>query len=113
MEGKTMKLDKDMTFRDVLSIIDQWSTKAACGEGRKLWLVLTALRGPDNNDCDLKAKTTEIIRSKSLPNLALAGGAYVARTRKVVRLNLTEDIHFSSHTLQAARVLEITVVKTP
>lgn len=33
-------------------------------EGSKLWCVLTALRGPDNNDDGIKRATTAVIRRK-------------------------------------------------
>jgi hypothetical protein len=40
-------------------------------ESRALWDVLSALRGPDSNDVAVKARTTEVIRTRAFPCTAL------------------------------------------
>lgn len=49
----------------LLFITEVLKHNEANDEGRHLWDVLTALRGPDNRDEELKAATTEVIRDKA------------------------------------------------
>lgn len=49
-------------------------------ETRALWDVLTALRGPDNEDKNIKRATTQVLRWKLLgkdPNMNIFSGSFV------------------------------------
>lgn len=101
--------------------------------GADLWSVLTALRGPDNDDMVLKERTTAPIRTLAFPNLAPShsygrnvgygsgpAGTSVAMVVKggdaTVRLTAAEDSerltaagdsadHFINHVEAAAKAL--------
>lgn len=58
----------------ILIQMGEFNEKAA------LWDVLTALRGPDNDDKDIKRATTEVIRWHFLgkdPNMDVFSGSFV------------------------------------
>lgn len=58
------------THREMLDAIDAFlAAHTIDGEGGKLWDVLTALRGPDNEDVELKLTTTAPIRRAAFPKL--------------------------------------------
>lgn len=57
------------TMREVLDIIDEALARND-HEAEQLWAVLTALRGPDSNNSDLKLRTTAVIRSRAFPRTA-------------------------------------------
>lgn len=66
------------TVKEVLEIIDAFLMRDD-HESRDLWRILTALRGPDNDDERLKKTTTAVIRSKAFPrchNKFSQGGAF-------------------------------------
>ena len=63
------------TALEILQAIDEWSRGASDTDNRALWDVLTALRGPDDNDAQSKSQTTQIIRAV-VPHLAAANGAF-------------------------------------
>ena len=56
--------------RDVLKVMDRWSEGSTFLEIRDLWDILSALRGPDDYNSDLKQETTCRIRARTVPNLA-------------------------------------------
>ena len=56
--------------RDVLKVMDRWSEGSTFLEIRDLWDILSALRGPDEYNLDLKQETTCRIRARTVPNLA-------------------------------------------
>lgn len=72
-----------MTARQIVDAIDDWAKRvpSLSGEPRKLWHIMTALRGPDvDKEPDvLKSETTSIIRYLAMPNFAFKGGGF---TRK-------------------------------
>lgn len=79
-----------------------------------LWDILTGLRGPDNDDRDLKDETTAKIRRAVLPNLAYLTTAKTARSvtlEEVVGLSklglsvTSNNDHFLNHTRWAAEAI--------
>lgn len=60
---------RKVTFRQMLRQIDIFLLQRN-GDGRKLWDVLSALRGPDSQDPILKHRTTEAIRTRAFPKCA-------------------------------------------
>lgn len=84
------------------------------GDGFILWDILTGLRGPDNDDRDLKDETTAKIRRAVLPNLAYLAAAKTARSvtlEEVVGLSklglsvASNNDHFFNHTRWAAEAI--------
>lgn len=84
------------------------------GAGFILWDILTGLRGPDNDDRDLKDETTAKIRRAVLPNLAYLAAAKTARSvtlEEVVGLSklglsvASNNDHFLNHTRWAAEAI--------
>lgn len=66
------KVKKALTLRQVLDVVDSALVKQD-GEARKLWWVLTALRGPDDeNKYSLKQSGTVPIRRAAFPKLVKA-----------------------------------------
>lgn len=68
-----------------------------------LWTLLTALRGPDDEDGELKRKTTAFVRAATLPALAqynCASVYYVGSGWRVAHTLMIGD-HFSEHVRRA------------
>ena len=108
-----------MTDQDKQAVLDALAAceKVLCNQQRPeaavaLWQVLTALRGPDSNDCELKASTTAPLRGRIFPGMLkdtyVGYGAYsyfgrrimVAQPdkwRKVYRINPQCSEHFTTH----------------
>lgn len=80
-------------------------------EGFKLWSVLTALRGPDNDDEVVKKATTAVIRWKVGIPKDNSGGAVVnadSSEYKNIRVGLTSEFcspHFLVHVQNAFTAL--------
>lgn len=118
------KVKRSVSFRRVLRDIESYilrEAKLESGEGRKLWDVLTALRGPDDGDVTVKAQTTEIVRSAAFPKLAKASfskfssnqtGALFAEL-PVGKINLvrTTTGHFKRHIEDAANALGVSCTR--
>lgn len=83
------------TALEILDAIDDWAqrgqaegyggsqehydaTKDPDRQAYHLWVILSALRGPDNGNDEVKRDTTEFIRALTVPHLC-AGRANVAR----------------------------------
>ncbi len=114
-----------VTASDVLSNIESSLPSMSDKEKRKLWSVLTALRGPDDGDDAIKAYTTAVIRRHSLPTLANIAGAMVAgctwcdngseapemRLSDVHMVKLSKKDHFLDHLADAADALGIPMIR--
>jgi len=68
--NKLMDIANIKTCRQALDVIDEMLAGLPVYERNRLWNVLTALRGPDDEDIDSKKATTAIIRSVALPKAA-------------------------------------------
>lgn len=77
-------------------------------EQPKLWDFLTALRGPDNEDANLKHKTTEVIRSFLLK----INHNCPANTNRcdIFKISLKNN-HFTRHTNRAMTVINQSKLK--
>ena len=64
----------------------------------KLWYILSALRGPDEGDADVKYASTARLRAVVVPNLARANGATIS-DKPLALLNYSEKLgdHFIAH----------------
>ena len=103
------------TIDDMLVVGDQ--------NAADLWMVLSALRGPDINDWHLKVNCTIPIRRAALPRTAMQYNAYSsANLIKRIPANFDcifnhydldsweygcEGSHFFSHADDAAQILEL------
>jgi len=99
--------------RKMLDTIDEMLAGDA-NEARDLWSVLTALRGPDNEDTELKWRTTAVIRAKAFPKAAqtcVHGMAVVVTGANSVRYCTSDLSHFGSHVYSAARALDIPITE--
>lgn len=112
------------TAREVFDVIDEFLVREALRavgkgsvEGKRLWDVLSALRGPDGDDTDdLKHRQTEPIRRAAFPKLAalydkginIPGGAMFAGDRFIIIADDKED-HFNWHASSAARALNLNI----
>lgn len=106
------------TAKEMLAEIDTFlADHAYDGEGGKLWDVLCALRGPDNEAQGIKTTTTMVIRGKALPMCLHAisrmswypgpSGRYPAMTSHI-KFEIKENDqyrHFSEHAQAAYNVL--------
>lgn len=79
-----------------------------------LWNILTALRGCDNGDDNLKELTTSRVRGVVCPNLGVAGGAFIRTKPLSVNERKERDTkilespnHFRNHYLSAVEAIEI------
>jgi hypothetical protein len=101
--------------RVMLDQIDEFLSSRENGEdgsARKLWDVLTALRGPDDGDHSLKQRTTCVIRTEAFPRTSersfnvgaeFSGGLIPFRAG----CHQAKDFasHFTSHATHAAQAL--------
>lgn len=111
-EVKVADISPDMTAKDILASIDKWGYHTNRVEAKKLWLILSALRGPDVEDAG-KHGTTLLIRTAALPQLADTAG-YEKHYRPVADAELVTlaegggvggGHHFRTHIRLAARAL--------
>lgn len=62
---------KELTLREKLDIIDGWLCDTTGNDARKLSNILSALRGPDNDNDDItrhvKDSSTNVIRREAFP----------------------------------------------
>lgn len=65
------------TALQLIREIDRWSETAELTEVHRLWDILTAMRGPDSDDIDIKYETTARVRHLAFPALAGRAGAIV------------------------------------
>lgn len=110
--GKSARAPK--TARQMLDKIDRFLLTAGSEESSKLWNVMAALRGPDDDTGDsyLKGRTTVPIRKAAFPRVNASG-----RSRHVtngatfwgetaVDIAADEVGHFFTHVRDAARSLK-------
>src|SRR5574341_140565 len=68
----------DASPREILEGLAGWfnvdDDEASLTHKQQLWDVLSALRGPDNNDAGLKSDMTAVIRDLALPGRSLSRG---------------------------------------
>lgn len=113
------------TMREALDAIDGFLVDDAVEpvEKRRLWDVLSALRGPDSRDEALKQETTVNIRRAAFPLTAQArmpGGKYYDVTREWLGASFTDarplrlfdfpmdvSAHFTDHVWRSTESLEI------
>jgi len=104
------KIDPLTEARETLKEVVRMLNKGNEGS-RALWLVLTALRGPDDGDLNLKARTTARLRGAI--GLRESPGTYIgAHVIKTKREELPEADygplgtgHFATHYIMAVRAL--------
>lgn len=139
-DSQTFQFSPNATAKQVLAAIDQWASQqleprpsyvsAALdrysplyptqfgsdyrGEGKKLWNIISAMRGPDNDDVGLKMRTTAVLRAAVLPSLAKCGGAFLAsgNVKDFVQTRprngnapVEGGSHFASHIFYAAQAI--------
>lgn len=67
-----MDINKPMNAADILDMLDEFFAGGLVSEREqtRLWDVLSALRGPDCDDRELKTETTSLIRGAAFPKAA-------------------------------------------
>ena len=88
----------------ILNIIDAWCAKAHAAEVQDLWNILTALRGPDSGNIDLKWRSTARIRAQVLPQGASRTGYGINPDGLTPQADDSE--HFGIHIQFAVEALE-------
>ena len=99
---------KKMTFEDAQKYLRKFFIEAGEEEGKKMWDVLTALRGPDDGDYGLKEATTAIIRTRFLgyPYLFYVPAQFAtADWNPKVREAAVGSCHFLKHAQRAFSTL--------
>lgn len=104
-----------MTFEEMLARIDVFLSSGN-SEAQKLWAVMTAMRGPDDETLDsLKLRTTNRLRTRAFPKAANSIIGNVAQFAEQSELQygivLHEDErepHFLHHIYMAASALGMT-----
>jgi hypothetical protein len=102
----------------MLDKIDDFLITADRMESLSLWDVLTALRGPDDEDRDLKDVTTAVIRAKAFPKAGrhkvVGGTCLPLPLENIAAFNYTRDTipgpdysHFGFHINNARIALNI------
>jgi hypothetical protein len=107
-----MNIYQRFVVKATLKIIVFVLTKTGSDTSRALWDILTALRGPDNENVRLKGKTTEKIRRLIGLNRRFSR-ACVSRfaTIEEIEKNISEtgasvSWHFKSHICEAVLALK-------
>jgi hypothetical protein len=100
-------IDKGVTAKQILAGINEWARvrhekNQDDKQTQALWDVFSAIRGPDDDDTELKYHTTAVIRMVALPHLAEGHGIRSARSEFVMP---TEFTHFARHIHFAALAL--------
>lgn len=99
------------SFRKMLDQIDKFLL-AGDDQALKLWNVLSALRGPDSGDYNIKESFTEVIRTAAFPATAQSGARNIPATfaYRDYKTNLgtrqeAQPSHFRSHARAAFEAL--------
>ncbi len=87
--------------------------------GADLWAVLTALRGPDSRDNEVKYATTAVIRDAAFPKRETVNGsvfrkdtqASAAKRRVVFNSPYWDSRHFRGHVEDAFSALGLELLK--
>lgn len=101
-------ISEESTVNDILRAIDTWAINRGGEEAKDLWAILSAMRGPDDSDDNIKFTSTCRIRGFALPHLAGIAGAIVRDTlyhegmRELIAFNESNSHHFNNHVRQAA-----------
>lgn len=107
------KIPEPQTWREALNVLDEFMVKNE-EEASSLWLVLTALRGPDNVSHLAKHSSTVHVRKAAFPKLAGTGGYLPADLWPEYALNTTREFiidgcgcpeHFCDHVARATQIL--------
>lgn len=106
------------SYRVMLEMIVDFMNKADEDDSRKLWDVLTALRGPDSDALKLKDATTAVVRhklgllsrgnfitAKDSPEAAAHRNESMPRENRYGGYYLRDYNHFSHHAYQAFKAL--------
>ena len=101
-----MKKEYSLTMRGVLKHIKD-VMKPNGKEGEKVWDVISALRGPDDEDYIKKGKTTAVIRNKALGNIDYISVAVNTEDNFVEVVDGYD--HFYNHIKEAAKALGIEI----
>lgn len=111
---------KKLSLRQMLDQLDRWLlTEHGCDLAK----VLSALRGPDSDNDQLKEDTTAVIRGRAFPRLMRAKDrdyrsndyhsarhTWIMQPGKTVVLSQrVANTHFGNHIVSAARALGLTV----
>lgn len=111
VEKATEPKPRAKTMLQVMKLIDTEAVRMTRNEQRKLWYVLTALRGPDNNGD--KWNTTAVIRAKALPqwskhpNFLGTHNRYGSFVAPAIDTNPSANNHFARHAMKAAEALKL------
>jgi hypothetical protein len=68
--GVVPQPSRPTTLKEALTTIDSWVDTLDYAAAEQLWQVLAAIRGPDDNNENVKYLTTAVIRNLALPRLA-------------------------------------------
>ncbi len=108
LPGQVCMIPLPKTAKEMLALLDNFPASIGDNpdhanlpgsESRKLWAILTALRGPDDDDEVVKSRTTSIIRARVLPHLSRAAGAFVNMSDPLPNPSdvNTPSTHFNNH----------------
>jgi hypothetical protein len=102
---KTVK--KTDVVRSVLKRIDEVLARDD-SDSEALWNILTALRGPDSDEWELKAATTERIRTVALPKTAYSNftASTASFSKGKIDKSILPDDHFGNHVRMAITALQ-------
>jgi hypothetical protein len=111
----------DSNLKQILNQIDNFLTTADRYQAQDLWSILTALRGPDSDNDQIKYETTAVIRALAFPEAAKTTGqredsVYQATLGYMVNTKVTNQDtwlavsklkpgHFRDHIKFALRIL--------
>jgi hypothetical protein len=103
---KTRKIDKDILLEALVTFLRNKETSNR--ERHEVWSILSALRGPDDNNSVLKEATTAVIRRHLLGELAdNYGDSFIDSPDSVkIRISATRS-HFIDHARLAFAALDL------
>jgi hypothetical protein len=96
-----------LSAKEVLAALDEWAIQTDDLESKRLWDVLTALRGPDNEDTQMKLNATVPIRKRALPKWLARIYPWQMTVERETNLTNLFPWHFCCHAENAHSALNV------
>lgn len=107
MPNKQVHLSPKASVFEVITALDKYFAKAPHRQSLNLWYLLTALRGPDNEDYSAKKASTAILRYIIFPRACQVErmGLWEKGNKEDIKI-IDSAQHFNNHILYAKNAIE-------